>query len=324
MLISQTPFRVSFAGGGTDLSAFYREEFGAVLSASIKRHVYVTVHERFEPNIRVSYSKTEVANSVAEVRHSLVRESLRLTEIRGPLEVTTIADVPAGTGLGSSSSLTVGLLNALHAQAGRRLSRELLARQACDVEIARLAEPIGKQDQYAAAFGGLNYIRFNPDESVVVEPVACAPSTTAELERHVVVIYTQLQRAASEILGRQRASTQSKRVALRAMRDLAGELRSNLEGRFDAPAFGQCLHEAWQLKRDLVAGITSTALDTSYAAARAGGAWGGKLLGAGGGGFLMLFAPPERHAAILERLQQPRTLPFRVEPTGSRIVFSNP
>jgi D-glycero-alpha-D-manno-heptose-7-phosphate kinase len=323
MLISQTPFRVSFAGGGTDLAAFYRDEWGAVLSTSIQRHVYVTVHERFEPNIRVSYSKTEVADSVDEVRHSLVRESLRRTEVTGPLEVTTIADVPAGTGLGSSSSLTVGLLNALHAHAGRRPNSAELARQACDVEIVRLSQPIGKQDHYAAAFGGLNYIRFNSDDSVEIAPLACRSGTIEELEQHVIIVYTQLQRSASEILDRQRASTHSKRTVLRAMRDLAGELRDNLEGRFDAPTFGRHLHEAWQMKRELVTGITNTQVDAAYTAALTAGAWGGKLLGAGGGGFLLLFAAPERHSAILEKLQRPRTLPFKIEPNGSRIVFSS-
>ncbi len=322
MLISRTPFRVSFAGGGSDLPAFYREEFGAVLSASIRRHIYVTVHERFEPNIRVSYSKTEIADSVENVQHALVRESMRLAELGAPLEVTTIADVPAGTGLGSSSSATVGLLNAMHAHAGRSSLPSSLAKQACEVEIGRLGHPIGKQDQYAAAFGGFNYIRFEPDESVLVEPVRCDEGTLHELERHVLIVYTELQRSANDILARQRASTGSKRSAIRAMRDLAQVLRSNLEGGFVAEAFGRALHEAWLLKRTLTHGITSPELDAAYERARATGAWGGKLLGAGGGGFLLLMAPPERHLPILEALRRPRTLPFAVEPKGSRIVFS--
>ncbi len=324
MLVSQTPFRVSFAGGGSDLAAFYREEPGAVLSACIQRHMYVTVHERFEPNIRVSYSRTEIADSVAQVQHSLVRECLRLTELGAPLEVTTVADVPAGTGLGSSSSLAVGLLNALHMQAGRPQGAALLARQACEVEIVRLAQPIGKQDQYAAAFGGFNFMRFHSDESVSVEPVACAAATLSALEQHVLIVYTQLQRSASEILERQRASTQQKRASIRAIRDVAGELRRNLEAGFDPRDFGRCLHEAWQLKRELVSGITNPELDATYAAACEAGAWGGKLLGAGGGGFLMLFAPPALHAVILDKLRRPRRLPFRVEPNGSRILFTSP
>jgi D-glycero-alpha-D-manno-heptose-7-phosphate kinase len=323
MLISRTPFRVSFAGGGSDLPAFYREEFGAVLSTSIRRHIYVTVHERFEPNLRVSYSKTEIADSVDQVQHALVRESLRLAELSAPLEVTTIADVPAGTGLGSSSSATVGLLNAMHAHAGRTSQASALARQACEVEIGRLGHPIGKQDQYAAAFGGFNYIRFEPDESVLVEPVRCAPGALLELERHVLIVYTELQRSANDILARQRARTASQRSTIRAMRDLARELRVNLEGGFVPETFGRWLHEGWQLKRTLTHGITSPVLDSAYERARRAGAWGGKVLGAGGGGFLLLLAPPERHRVILEALQRPRTLPFAIEPSGSSIVFSS-
>lgn len=322
MLISRTPFRVSFAGGGSDLSAFYAEEPGAVLSACIQRHMYVTVHERFEPNLRVSYSRTETVDTVEQLEHSLVREALRLTELGPPLEVTTVADVPAGTGLGSSSSLVVGLLSALHAYAGRSPSPQQLAGQACEIEIERLGQPIGKQDQYAAAHGGLNYIRFNQDESVTVEPVRCEPSALSELERHVLIVYTYLQRSASEILGRQRANVGRQRAALRELRDIASALRANLESGFEPRAFGQGLHEAWQLKRGLADGITTPDLDAAYATARAAGAWGGKLLGAGGGGFLLLFAAPERHADIRERLRRPRTLPFQVETQGSRVVFA--
>src|SRR5262249_41336957 len=177
MIISQTPYRVSFAGGGTDLPAFYRCEEGAVLSTTIDQHMYVTIHRRFEPTIRVSYSRTETAGSLEDVQHELVREAMRQVEVDEPLEITTIGDVPGGTGMGSSSSLTVGLLNALYAYRHRIVSPQLLAEQACRIEIDVLKKPIGRQDQYAAAYGGINYIRFNGDETVDVEPVPCRAET---------------------------------------------------------------------------------------------------------------------------------------------------
>ena len=186
MIISQTPYRVSFVGGGTDLPAFYRREFGAVLSTAIDQHMYVTIHRRFEPTIRVSYSKTETAETIDEVHHDLVREAMRCIEIDEPLEITTIGDVPAGTGMGSSSCLTAGLLNALYAYRGQVISRQRLAEMACKIEIDILKKPIGRQDQYAAVFGGLNYIRFNSDDTVDVEPVPCKPETLEELERRAL------------------------------------------------------------------------------------------------------------------------------------------
>lgn len=322
MIITQTPFRVSFAGGGTDLAAFYEQGFGAVLSVAIKRHMYVTVHERFERNVRISYSKTEVAGSVDDIQHSLVREAMRLTGTDLPLEVTTIADVPAGTGLGSSSTLAVGLLNAFHAHRGRVVSAARLAAQACEIEITRLGHPIGKQDQYAAAFGGMNYIRFNPDDTVNVEPVPCGSALLRELEGHALMVYTEQQRSANKILSEQKEQTAQKRTILRTMRDLADEMRLVLaKENPDLPAFGRLLHEGWELKRSLGLGISNSHIDDWYEKARAAGAWGGKLLGAGGGGFLFLLAPPDRHAAVLEALGRPRVLPFEIDSLGSRIVF---
>src|SRR5208282_5991995 len=225
MIISQTPYRVSFAGGGTDLPAFYRREFGAVLSTTIDQHIYVTIHRRFEPSIRVSYSRTEVAGTIDEVQHELVREAMRLVEIDEPLEITTIGDVPSGTGMGSSSSLTVGLLAALHGYRHRVVSAKMLAEQACRIEIDVLGKPIGRQDQYAAAFGGVNYIRFNPDDSVDVEPVPCRAETLSELEQRVLLLYTGQPRDANRILERQSNATLDRMDALRAMRDLADRMR---------------------------------------------------------------------------------------------------
>jgi D-glycero-alpha-D-manno-heptose-7-phosphate kinase len=321
MIISQTPYRVSFAGGGTDLPSFYRREFGAVLSTTINQHIYVTIHRRFEPSIRVSYSRTEVAPTLDDVQHELVREAMRLVEIDEPLEITTIGDVPSGTGMGSSSSLSVGLLAALYGYRHRVVSPRQLAEQACRIEINVLGKPIGCQDQYAAAFGGLNYLRFNPDDTVDVEPVPCRTETLAELEQRILLAYTGQTRDANEILRRQTNRTEENLDVLRALRDLANEMRHALAGQGDLDRFAALLHEGWELKRSLGCGITSDQIDEWYTAARRAGAGGGKLLGAGGGGFLLLIAPPWRHRAIREALGRPRELPFRIARHGSRNIF---
>jgi D-glycero-alpha-D-manno-heptose-7-phosphate kinase len=324
MIISQTPYRVSFAGGGTDLPAFFRQEFGAVLSTTIDHHMYVTIHRRFEPSIRISYSRTETAGSIDDVQHDLVREAMRMVEIDEPLEITTIGDVPAGTGMGSSSSLTAGLLNALFAYRGQVIGRDRLAELACALEIQILGKPIGRQDQYAAVFGGLNYIRFNPDDTVNVEPVPCRPETLDELERRTLLLYTGQTRDANEILKQQSEGTADRMTVLRRMRDLADEMRRTLAGNGDLDDFSALLHEGWELKRSLGFGISFGQVDEWYETARRNGALGGKLLGAGGGGFLLLVAPPWRHRAIREALGRPRELPFRIARHGSRNIFIQP
>lgn len=321
MIISQTPYRVSFAGGGTDLPAFYQDEPGAVLSTGLNQHMYVTVSPRFERTTRIAYTKTEIAASLDEIEHTIAREALRLTGLGEHLEVTTIGDVPAGTGMGSSSSLTVGLLNALYAYRGEIASAGRLAEEACAIEIDTLGKPIGRQDQYAAAFGGLNYIRFNPDHTTDVEPVPCAEATLRALEERVLIVYTDKQRSADAILEKQSEGTADRRGALREMRDLAGEMRNALAGSGDLDDFERLLHHGWELKRSLGFGISNHGIDEWYEAARRGGARAGKLLGAGGGGFLLLMAPPETHATIVEKLGGPRVLPFSIDRRGSRIIF---
>jgi D-glycero-alpha-D-manno-heptose-7-phosphate kinase len=321
MIISQTPYRVSFGGGGTDLPAFCRRDYGAVLSTAIDQHIYVTIHRRFEPTIRVSYSRTEVAGTIDEVQHELVREAMRLVEIDEPLEITTIGDVPSGTGMGSSSSLTVGLLAALYGYRNRVVSPRLLAEQACRIELTVLGKPIGRQDQYAAAFGGLNYIRFNTDETVDVEPVPCRAETLAELEQRVLLVYTGQTRDANEILERQSDTTEGRLDVLRSMRDLADEMRHALAGQGDLDRFAALLHEGWELKRSLGCGISNDQINEWYDASRRAGVVGGKILGAGGGGFLLLIAPSWRHRAIREALGRPRELPFRIARHGSRNIF---
>ena len=321
MIISQTPYRVSFAGGGTDLPAFYRQEYGAVLSLAVDKHMYVTVSPRFESSTRVAYTRTEIADNVSDIQHELAREALKLTGLGRHLEITTVGDVPAGTGMGSSSSLTVGLLLALHAYKGQMVSAKNLAEQACRIEIDVLGKPIGKQDQYAAAFGGMNYIRFNPDGSVDVEPVPATPETMQELQKSMLLLYTQQQRDANTILQRQSDGTKDRMSILRAMRDLAQEMRLALGGGGGLDEFGRLLHEGWQLKRSLGFGISVDLVDTWYEQARKLGAQGGKLLGAGGGGFLLLFAPPERHDMIRDALGHPRELTFGIDRRGGRVIF---
>ncbi len=321
MIISQSPYRISFAGGGTDLPAFYREDYGAVLSATIDQHMYVTVHRRFERNIRVAYSTTETADNVDAIHHDLVREAMTLTGVDEPLEITTIGDVPAGTGMGSSSSLTVGLLAAFYAHRGQIVSRERLAAEACRIEIDILGKPIGRQDQYASAYGGLNYIRFNPDDTVEVQPIPCDASVWAELQARSLVLFTDQTRSADTILKKQSEGTADRMDVLRQMRDMAWQMCTVLAGKGDLDQFARLLHEGWVLKRSLGFGISGDAINAQYEAARQAGAQGGKLLGAGGGGFLLLLAPPDRHDRIREALGNPRELGVSFSRTGSRIIF---
>ena len=321
MIITQTPFRLSFAGGGTDLEAFYKHDFGAVFSVTLNHHIYVTVHRRFEDNFRVSYSKTEFSNTVSEIPHELVRESMLSAGINQPLEVTTIADVPAGTGLGSSSTLTVGLLNAFRAVGGSVSSCGKLAELACGIEIDTLGNPIGKQDQYAAAFGGMNYMRFNSDGTVRVDRIPCEREVIKHIESHSLMVYTDQQRSASKILEKQTQGTVDKLAVLTEMRDMAGEMKNIVSSGANMQDFGRLLDEGWRLKRSLGFGITNGLIDDWYEAAKKAGAIGGKLLGAGGGGFLYFIAPPERHERIVAALGNPKTLPVSFDSQGSRVVF---
>jgi D-glycero-alpha-D-manno-heptose-7-phosphate kinase len=321
VIITQTPYRVSFAGGGTDLPAFYEHEYGAVLSVGVSHHMYVTVSPRFERTTRVAYTKVEIADGIDRIEHTIAREALRMTGLGEHLEITTVGDVPAGTGMGSSSSLAVGILNALYAYKGQVTSPGSLAQKACEIEIDILKKPIGRQDQYAAAFGGVNYIRFNPDHSVDVEPVPCAPSFLNDLEDHILLLYTDQQRDADVILKKQSEGSVSKMDVLRQMRDLAAEMRVTMGGSGNLEDFGRLLHEGWLLKRSLGFGISNAGIDDWYEAARKAGAMGGKLLGAGGGGFLLVMAPPDRHEAIREAVGRPREIDFRIDRRGSRVIF---
>lgn len=324
MIISKTPLRVSFTGGGSDLPAYYKHDAGAVTSTAVNKFIYVTVNKRFDDTVRVSYSKTEIVEHRDDLKHEIVREAMRMTGVESGIEVTTIADVPAGTGLGSSSSLSVGLLNALYAFQGKFASADRLAAEACRLELEILGKPIGKQDQYAAAFGGLNYIRFNSDETVFVDPVISAPDTRHRLQARLLMFYASLRGDNDGLLDEQsRESRQSdKQTMLARMVDLAGEMREALS-RDDLADFGRLLHDNWVLKKQLAAGITNPQVETWYDAALARGALGGKILGAGGGGFLLLYCEPDRQEDV--RLAMAgfglREFPCHFEPQGSRIIY---
>ena len=324
MIISRTPLRISFVGGGSDLPAFYRRHGGAVVSTAVDKYIYVNVNRKFDDGIRVAYSKTEEVSSVDKVEHPVVRAALRYLQIEGGIEIATIADIPSrGTGLGSSSAFAVGLLHALNAFRGRYVSGQQLGRDGCHIEIELCGEPIGKQDQYAAAFGGLNLIEFKPDDSVIVSPVICAADTVRALERNLLVFYTGITRSASELLRRQSediAASEQKRETLMRMVGLAYRLRDELQQN-NVDVVGEILHENWLLKKSLNEGVSTDEIDAWYAAGRAAGATGGKLLGAGGGGFLLFYAPQERHEQIKAALRQLRPISIGFEPLGSRIIF---
>jgi D-glycero-alpha-D-manno-heptose-7-phosphate kinase len=326
MIISKTPCRISLVGGGSDLPDFYLKYGGAVLSTSIDKYIYVAVNPKFDHHIRLSYSQTEEVDTISEIRHPILREVLKMLNVTG-IELTSIADIPSqGTGLGSSSSFTVGVLNTLFAYAGRHASPETLAELSARIEIECCRQPIGKQDHYAAAFGGLNLITFNSHESVTVSPIVCAPRTIQQLQENMLLFYTGITRSASEILGKQKAALNDGAAAVettKSMARLATELAHELR-RDNLDAVGEVLHESWLLKRSIVDGVSNDSIDQWYERARKAGARGGKILGAGGGGFLLLYASCDRHAAIERAIGELRRIPFSFDRDGSRIIFYNP
>ncbi|HLC18659.1 MAG TPA: GHMP kinase [Thermodesulfobacteriota bacterium] len=321
MIISRTPFRISFAGGGTDLLDFYSREQGSVVSAAIDKYMYICVNKRFDHTIRVSYSKTETVDKMDDIRHPIVRECMKLTGVREGVEITSVADIPSGTGLGSSSSFTVGLLNALYAYRGVHVTPEKLAVEASRVEIDILGEPIGKQDQFIAAYGGLQHIRFNPDETVFVDPVVCSRETKRGLSENLLMFYTGDTRKSSSILKEQKKKTGARRDSLVKMRDLSVEIKGIITNGKNLSEFGAALDRGWKLKRGLVSSITNGHIDSIYSRALESGALGGKLLGAGGGGFLLFYVEGHNHARLREALGELREVRFNLEPEGSKIIF---
>jgi D-glycero-alpha-D-manno-heptose-7-phosphate kinase len=321
MLITQTPLRISFAGGGTDLESYYRESGGAVLSSAIDKYVYVILNKRFDDKIYVSYSKKEIVDSVDEIQHELVREALRIAGITKGVEIAIMADIPSsGSGLGSSSSLTVGLLNAFHTYQGIQAPAEQLAREACEIEIVRGGKPIGKQDQYIAAYGGLNFFEFRPNGEVTVTPIRLGPA-----KRHwgasMMLFFTDITRSADSILKEQNANTGEKREFLDKIKALAYQARDAVvSGRFDE--IGEILRENWLLKKELASGITRPEIDRMVAAALAGGATGCKLCGAGGGGFLLTYSARGDKSRLRQAMRGFREMPFFLERCGSKVNYN--
>ena len=320
MIITRTPFRVSFAGGGSDLREFYSKNgFGAVVSAAIDKYMYIVIHPYFHNKIRVKYSKTEDVENIDEIQHPIVRECLIKVRIERGIEIASFADIPAGTGLGSSSAFTVGLLNALYAYKGIVVSKGRLAQEACEIEIDILKEPIGKQDQYASAYGNINYIRFNKDETVDVSPVLLTETVKKKLENNLCLYYVGSERKAGDILNEQKRNllNNKKFENLKKMVMLADKLKDTLhEDKINS--VGNILHKGWLYKKEMAKGISNDNIDGLYDSAIKGGAKGGKLLGAGGTGFLLLYS--EDHNTLKKHLRC-RVLPFCIDREGTKIIF---
>ncbi|MDO8513845.1 MAG: GHMP kinase [bacterium] len=324
MIIAKTPIRISFAGGGSDLHSFYKNQLGAVVSTTIDKYIFVTVNKNFDAGVKLKYSKSEDVKKVTQLKHNRAKAILNYLKLDGGLEISSLADIPSkGTGLGSSSSFTVALLHALHTYKQEYASPEQLAQEACRIEIDILKEPIGKQDQYAAAYGGLNFIQFNPDKSVFVDPIICKQETILKLEGNLLILFTGITRSASSILSSQKKNmetetkkTQIMKKMVALARDLKNELQKN-----NVEVFGQILHENWLLKKEMASGISNDKIDYWYNKAMKAGATGGKLLGAGGGGFLLFYAPKEKHDAIKRSLKSLRPLDFKFDYQGSKIIF---
>lgn len=319
-----TPQRLSFAGGGTDLPDFYRQHGGAVVSTTIDKYIYVTVKRHshlFNETYRLSYSKTERVDSLDEIENDVARECLRFLHVDPPLFIATASDLPASSGLGSSSSFAVGLLYALHALRGEDVSVGQLAEEASHVEIEILGRPIGKQDQYAAAFGGLNYITFNSNDRVHLDPLWLPNDGVNALFRNSMLLWTGMQRNAEDILHEQRTMINNTADTLVKMREMAAACRDALlESTNDPRKFGALLDAGWRAKRTLANGISSPQIDACYERVLAAGALGGKIAGAGGGGFLYLVVPQERRDAVRKALPEMVDVPVGYEPRGARIL----
>ena len=326
MIISKTPLRISFVGGGSDIDSFYEKFPGAVVSTTINKYIYIAVNKKFDQKIRASYSITEIVNNVNELRHDLIRECLKLLGIDGGIEITSISDIPSsGTGLGSSSSYTVGLLNALHAFKGEQVTAAKLAEEACKIEIEILRKPIGKQDQYAAAYGGLNLIQFLSNGSVTVEPIIYKKETKEELEKNLLLFYSGITRSANRVLSEQKVNVETKKDIvnnIKTMVELANTARTILMSN-NLGRVGELIHQNWLLKRELASSVSSSAIDRLYETARKHGATGGKILGAGGGGFILIYAPHQKQETVIKSLPTLRLIPFKIEPHGSRIINVN-
>ena len=323
MIITRTPLRMSFVGGGSDIESYYREHGGAVISTTIDQYVYINLHRSFGKNVRIAYSKVEEVDYFARVEHPLVREVARYFEVDNGLEVTSIADIPAkGTGLGSSSSFTVGLIHAFCVHLGVNLGKEEIAELACKIEIEACMQPIGKQDQYAAAIGGFNIFNFNPDGSVNTTRVKLGDYERHKLQSWMMVFYTGGTRSASKILAEQTENSSKKnhRSSLDEMVKLVQPF-SDAVAKANTREAGLLLDTNWQLKRTLASGVSSNEIDEIYTTATSNGAIGGKLLGAGAGGFMLFLVPPERHIDVANALRHLRQVFWNFDTQGSNLIM---
>jgi D-glycero-alpha-D-manno-heptose-7-phosphate kinase len=321
MIVVRTPLRISFLGGGTDFPDYYRNHGGLVLSTAIDKYIYVIVKQRFDNMIYVNYSRKEIVENVDEIQHELVREAMRITGVERGVEITTLADVPSsGTGLGSSSSVTVALLQALYSYSGRLVTAETLARKACEIEIDICNKPIGMQDQFIASYGGFREISFEKNDAVIVSELGLDDGLIRRLNRNMMLFYTNVTRPSESILTEQRENISKREDRLLGLRELAQQARDCLQND-DLSNFGDMLHKGWELKRGLASGVSNQVIDNLYNASRKAGAIGGKIAGAGGGGFLLLYAPLAAQDNVRNVLSNLRELPFLFERDGSRVVF---
>lgn len=322
MIIVQTPLRISLFGGGTDFPSFFMEEGGCVLSSAIDKFIFVAIKERFDSKLRIGYTQAEMVDEIDQIRHELIRESLRLTGIERGVEITTMGDIPSeGSGLGSSSTVTVGALHAMYTYRGEIISAERLAREACAIEIETLKKPIGVQDQYIAAYGGLRYFEFLPGGEVRSEKIKISPEAQRVLNDNLLLFFTGTTRQSSSILKEQTNNIKDRLSELREIKQMTCQARSDIEkGNFDA--LGVLIHESWQLKKRLAGTISNGHINEIYKSARRAGATGGKITGAGGGGFLLLYVPYKHQNKVRTALNGLQELPFRLEADGTKVIFN--
>ena len=323
MIITQTPLRISLAGGGTDFSGFYEKHGGAVLSTAIDKFIYVIIKARFDNKIRVGYTKTEMVEKLDDIEHDIVRECLRLTGLSEGLEISTMADIPSeGSGLGSSSTVTVGLLHAMYTFKGELVTAQRLAEEACHIEIDILKKPIGKQDQYIAAYGGMRKFTFQTDGATSVRTIQLGEDQGRRLGEVLLLFYTGITRKADSILSEQKGNIGTQEETLLAMRAQVNEMEQSLQsGSFHKAA--RILHAGWEMKKALANKISSDSINDLYERALDAGATGGKIAGAGGGGFLLVFCPPDRQSSVRKALSDLKELPFQLEMDGSKVIFNN-
>ncbi len=321
MIIVQTPLRASLFGGGTDFPGYYLEHGGCVLTSAIDKYIFVTIKQRFDDKLRVGYTETELVGSVDEIQHELIREAFRMTGLTHGVEITTMGDIPSqGSGLGSSSTVTVGALHAMYALQRELVVSERLAAEACRIEREVLGKPIGIQDQYIAAYGGLRFMEFLQSGEVVSTRVELEPAIQRQLNNNLLLFYTGVTRKADTILAEQKDNIVDRHAILEEMKQLAHVACSELQAS-NIDAIGDLLHESWQLKKQLASRISNGGLDDLYEMARKGGATGGKISGAGGGGFLLLYCPPENQERLRTTLAQLQELPFNLGQDGSKVIF---